>query len=75
MSKEKTYIEDIDRSMYDFRYEEKDAYKVDEGLTPDIVRQISEEKNDPDWMREFRLKSLEFTTGSRSRTGDRRSTG
>ncbi|MCI1304651.1 MAG: Fe-S cluster assembly protein SufB [Lachnospiraceae bacterium] len=58
MSKEKTYIEDIDRSMYDFRYEEKDAYRVDEGLTPDIVRQISEEKNDPDWMREFRLKSL-----------------
>ena len=32
--KEKTYVEDIDRSMYDFRNEEKDAYRVDEGLTP-----------------------------------------
>lgn len=45
--KEKTYVEDIDRSMYDFRKEEKDVYRVDEGLTPEIVEQISKEKNDP----------------------------
>ncbi|SEJ09657.1 Fe-S cluster assembly protein SufB [Lachnospiraceae bacterium A10] len=57
--KEKTQVEDIDRSLYDFRFEEKDAFKVEEGLTPDIVRQISKEKNDPEWMTEFRLKSLE----------------
>ena len=43
--KEKTYVEDIDRSMYDFRNEEKDAYRVDEGLTPAIVAKISEEKH------------------------------
>ena len=30
--KEKTYVEEIDRSMYDFRNEEKDAYKVKKGL-------------------------------------------
>ena len=30
--KEKTYVEEIDRSMYDFRNEEKDAYKVNKGL-------------------------------------------
>ena len=59
MSKEKTQVEDIDRSLYDFRYEEKDVFKVEEGLTPDIVRQISKDRNDPDWMLEFRLKSLE----------------
>ena len=59
MSKEKTQVEDIDRSLYDFRYEEKDVYKVEEGLTPEIVRQISKDRNDPDWMLEFRLKSLE----------------
>ena len=41
MAKEE--IKDIDRSMYDFRYEEKDFYKVKEGLTPDIVKQISKE--------------------------------
>ena len=60
MSKEKTYVEDIDRSMYDFRYEEKDAYRIEEGLTPDIVKKLSEEKGDPEWMRDFRLKSLEI---------------
>lgn len=58
MSEEKTYVEDIDRSIYDFRYEENDAYKVDEGLTEEIVRQISKEKDDPEWMRDFRLHSL-----------------
>ena len=57
---EKTYVEDIDRSMYDFRFEEKDAWRIDAGLSPEIVEQISEEKNDPDWMRDFRLKSLEI---------------
>lgn len=58
--KEKTYVEDIDRSMYDFRNEEKDAYRVDEGLTPAIVSKISEEKHDPVWMQNFRLHSLQI---------------
>ncbi len=57
--KEKTIVEDIDRSLYDFRFEQKDAYRVQEGLTADIVRKISQEKNDPQWMTDFRLKSLE----------------
>ncbi len=58
--KEKTYVEDVNRSLYDFRNVDKDVYKVKEGLTADIVRQISEEKNDPEWMLEHRLKSLEI---------------
>ncbi|MBD9339219.1 MAG: Fe-S cluster assembly protein SufB, partial [[Ruminococcus] lactaris] len=45
--KEKTYVDDIDRSMYDFRNEENDPYRVEEGLTPAIVEKISEEKHDP----------------------------
>lgn len=57
---EKTYVEDIDRSLYDFRNEDKDAYRIQQGLTRDIVEQISREKHDPDWMREFRLKSLDI---------------
>ena len=32
---EKSYVEDIDRSIYDIRDDEKDAYKLKEGLTPD----------------------------------------
>ena len=58
--KEKTYVKDIDRNKYDFRYEEKDAYKVKEGLTPEIVQKISREKNDPAWMELFRLHSLQI---------------
>ena len=61
MAKERTEVQDIDRSLYDFRYEEKDSdfYKIKEGLTPEIVEEISDKKNDPQWMRDFRLKALE----------------
>ena len=60
--KEKSQVEDIDRSLYDFRNEEKaeNTYKVEEGLTPEIVEQISKEKNDPAWMQLFRLQSLQI---------------
>ena len=58
--KQKTFVEDVNRNLYDFKYDEKDYFKVDEGLTPDIVELISKEKNDPEWMREFRLKALEI---------------
>ncbi|MCR5356786.1 MAG: Fe-S cluster assembly protein SufB [Lachnospiraceae bacterium] len=56
----KTYVEDIDRSMYDFRNEDADAFRLEDGLTEEIVLKISEEKNDPEWMRQLRLKSLEL---------------
>jgi Fe-S cluster assembly protein SufB len=36
------------------------AYKAPKGLTREIVEQISEYKNEPAWMREFRLKALEY---------------
>jgi len=62
---EKTYVEDIDRSLYDFRNEDKDAYRIEEGLTREIVEQISREKHDPEWMRQFRLQSLEIYNASR----------
>nr|WP_318660417.1 Fe-S cluster assembly protein SufB [uncultured Treponema sp.] len=56
---DKTQIDDIDRSMYDFRYEEtKDFYRIKNGLTEEIVETLSKEKGDPEWMREFRLNSL-----------------
>lgn len=58
--KEKTYIEDVNRSIYDIRNDEKDMYKVNQGLTADIVEQISREKHDPEWMRQFRLDSLDI---------------
>lgn len=60
MSKNKTYIEDINRSIYDIKNAENASFKVDKGLTEDVVRQISLEKKEPFWMLEFRLKCLEI---------------
>ncbi|MCB0862091.1 MAG: Fe-S cluster assembly protein SufB [Solirubrobacterales bacterium] len=36
------------------------AYKAPKGLTREIVEQISEYKDEPQWMRDFRLKALEI---------------
>ena len=58
--KEKTYVADIERSIYDFKNDEKDVYRIQSGLTPDIVEKISQEKKDPQWMEQFRLRSLEI---------------
>ena len=57
---EKTQINDIDRSIYDIKDEEKDAYRIQAGLTPEIVEKISKEKHDPAWMELFRLQSLQI---------------
>lgn len=68
---EKTYVDDIDRSIYDIKNDEKDVYRIQEGLTPEIVTEISREKKDPSWMEIFRLQSLQIYNRIRSRTGDR----
>lgn len=59
---EKTQVNDINREFYDFRYEEseQDFYRIESGLSAEIIEKLSEEKEDPAWMREFRLKSLEL---------------
>ena len=67
---EKTYVEDIDRSVYDIKNEEKDVYRVKEGLTPAIVEQISKEKKDPQWMQLFRLNHCRSIISYRFQTGD-----
>ncbi|ARP49766.1 MULTISPECIES: Fe-S cluster assembly protein SufB [Caproicibacterium] len=54
----KTQVQEVDRSLYDFKDAVHPSYEADAGLTPEIVEQISREKGDPDWMRDFRLKSL-----------------
>ncbi len=60
MSKKKTNIENIDRSMYDIKNKDEASYKVKHGLTPEIVEDISRVKNEPAWMLDLRLKSLEI---------------
>ena len=56
--KEKTYVEDIDRSMYEIHSDSKDYFRIEGGLNEDVIRQISKEKNDPKWMLDFRLRAL-----------------
>ncbi|WP_029323775.1 Fe-S cluster assembly protein SufB [Butyrivibrio sp. AE3004] len=62
MSENNKSVVDIDRSVYDIKdvENEQDFYRMEDGFTEDIVKKISEEKHDPEWMREFRLKSLEI---------------
>lgn len=57
---EKTYVDDIDRSIYDIKNDEKDVYRIQEGLAPEIVTEISRKKKDPSWMEIFRLQSLQI---------------
>ena len=60
MMKEKSQVMDIDRSIYDIKDVESDAYRIKSGLTPEIIEKISKEKNDPVWMQQFRLQSLQI---------------
>lgn len=55
----KIYVDDISRSVYDLKNVDTDTFALEAGLTPDVVKALSKEKNDPVWMEEFRLKSLE----------------
>src|SRR5438105_724950 len=49
---------------YDYKYgfhdEENYVFKSERGLSAEVVAAISERKNEPEWMRKFRLKSLEY---------------
>ena len=47
-------------NKYDFRTESKPVFRARKGLDAEIVSQISEMKNEPAWMRDFRLKSLDI---------------
>ena len=57
--KKKTYVEDIERTLYDIKDADHSVYKTQSGLTEEIIRDISKRKHDPQWMLDFRLKSLE----------------
>ena len=51
-------IRDGYREKYGFHDDQKAFFKMRRGLDRDVVSQISAMKEEPDWMREFRLKSL-----------------
>ena len=58
--KRKTYVADVERGIYDIKDGENFEFRTDSGLTEEIVREISEEKKEPAWMLETRLKALQI---------------
>ena len=55
----KTQIKEINRNIYDIKNKDEYDFKIKKGLTKEIIEEISKQKDDPEWMREFRLKALE----------------
>ncbi len=47
-------------NKYNFRTESQAIFKARKGLDAEIVNQISDMKDEPDWMRQFRLEALEI---------------
>ena len=54
----KTQVEDINENIYNFTKKDDPAFKIKKGLNESIVREISKQKGDPDWMLEIRLQAL-----------------
>jgi len=50
----------LDQYKYDFVDEEKHVFRTQPGLSEDVVRQISAQKGEPEWMLQARLKALEI---------------
>lgn len=56
----KTKLEDINRSVYDIVNEDKYEIKIEKGINENIVRQISNIKEEPEWMLNIRLEALKL---------------
>ncbi len=54
----KTKAPQLDRSPYDTANPEQNRFKSQPGLTEQVVREISKQKNEPDWMLQKRLQGL-----------------
>ncbi|MBN2501470.1 MAG: Fe-S cluster assembly protein SufB [Anaerolineales bacterium] len=50
---------DIEQNRWDFTDEVKSVFKTRKGLGREVVKQISQMKEEPEWMLEFRLKAYE----------------
>jgi Fe-S cluster assembly protein SufB len=51
---------DVNDYQFGFRDEEDYFFKSERGLNSEVVRKISEMKDEPEWMLEYRLKALEY---------------
>jgi Fe-S cluster assembly protein SufB len=51
-------LEEIDTSRYDFKTPEKYAYRSKKGLSEELIREISQMKDEPEWMLKKRLEGF-----------------
>ena len=58
--KKRSNIEDVNRSIYDIKDKVEYSFKADTGLTEEIIREISSQKEEPEWMLEKRLAALKI---------------
>jgi len=55
-----TEIQDINRETYDHVTQTEYTLKVEPGLSEEVVRLISKEKNEPEWLLQKRLECLKI---------------
>ncbi|MGA9533302.1 MAG: Fe-S cluster assembly protein SufB [Anaerolineales bacterium] len=53
------HLEGIEEYKYGFSDPDVSVFRTKKGLDEEVVRQISEQKDEPEWMLEYRLKALE----------------
>ena len=58
MSSDVELLEGLDEYKWDFRDPSTHVFQTGRGLNEEVVRQISAQKQEPEWMLEFRLKAL-----------------
>ena len=60
MSSDQDHLKETDtEERFEFKKEQRAAVKSDKGLTEEVVRLISEDKDEPEWMLQRRLRALE----------------
>src|SRR6056300_304210 len=52
-------FKDLDRDTFDHKNDSSYQSLFDSGLSVDLIKQISKDKNEPEWMLDFRLESLQ----------------
>ena len=60
----KTRVDDINTNIYDIK-STNTTIKKSIGLSEDVIKEISKEKDEPDWILDIRLKALEYFNKSK----------
>jgi Fe-S cluster assembly protein SufB len=59
MSSDQDHLKETDtEARFEFKKEERSAFKAEKGLTEETIRVISEDKGEPEWMLKRRLRAL-----------------